>query len=354
MAVYFSDLNYSLSNEDTSVERQLLSKVSSPAKKVFTICGAGSRVIPLLLPDVSYIKVVDMSEQQLCLLRLRLATIKNLNYETFLSFWGYKDSPISRIEILQSLHLDKKDTDYWLSQKKQWQNGFLFSGRWESFLRKLGVLFRLLFRANFESLFTCQNLSQRQEWYDKNFPIRRLKTFLNIFANPFIFNLFLYKGHFARSQESLSEFLMRVFKIILIEKDPKKSFFAQMLFLGDLRYSEGWPIEADQEVFNSAKNFKGQIEIVKGDLIQELKSHKKFDFLSLSDVASYLEPQQLNSLEAVIMETLRSDGLSVIRSFRRHPEFSKYIKAKKQISLEDWALSVDSIGVYKFHIFSNN
>ncbi|MFN9066219.1 MAG: DUF3419 family protein, partial [Bdellovibrionales bacterium] len=238
--------------------------------------------------------------------------------------------------------------------QQYWINGFLFSGRWESYLRRLGVLFRSLFRANFETLFLCQNKEQRQQWYLENFPTLRLKAFLNIFANPLFFNLFLYKGRFASSAESLSDFLMRVFKMILIEKDPKKSFFAQMLFLGDLRFSEGWPAEAQEDVFDCAKNFKGDIELVKGDLIQELSRQKKFDFLSLSDVASYLDPQQLVSLEKATIEALEDEGLSVIRSFRRHPEFSNLIKSKEQLSLQDWALSVDSIGVYKFHIFSNN
>jgi S-adenosylmethionine-diacylglycerol 3-amino-3-carboxypropyl transferase len=354
MAEYFTDLNYSLSNEDTTVEKQILSDLKLPSKRVFAICGAGSRVLPLLRPDVSYIKVVDMSDDQLRLLRLRLASVKSLTYENFLSFWGYKNPNISRLEILKTIDLTESDRNYWLANSNKWQNGFLFSGRWESYLRTLGVLFRLFFRAKFESLFNCENLQARQEWYVQNFPALRLKVFLRIFASPLFFNLFLYKGRFAQSQESFAEFLMRVFKIILIEKDPKKSFFAQMLFLGDLRYSEGWPLETHKSVFDSAKNFTGQIELIKGDLIQELKDKQNFDFLSLSDVASYLNSEQLQALESSMMKSLNLGGISIIRSFRRHPEFSNKYKSSRQSSLEDWAMSVDSIGVYKFHIFSHN
>ena len=177
---------------------------------------------------------------------------------------------------------------------------------------------------------------------------------MKIFANPFIFNLFLYRGKFASSKESFPDFLNQVFHQILIVKDPKRSFFAQMLFLGKLKYTEGWPIEAQPEVFNRSKKFQGEIIFHQTDLVELIEQSLDLNFLSLSDVVSYLSEVQLNRLEKALCHLEQKQMTAVMRSFRRHPEFSQDFK--KKLSTEDIRLAEqsDSIGVYKFHIFSHH
>lgn len=354
MKPYFQDLNYSLSNEDTKIESDLLARLPTDKTKVLAVCGSGARVTPLMQSHVSQINVVDISEPQLKLLRLRLESIKKFDHDEFLQFWGYKNSAASRMKMLRSLELTSDDSQYWQSQSQKWENGFLLTGRWENFLAKLGRLFRDLFFVNFETLFECSSVEARKVWFAKNFPQKRLQFFLKIFANPFIFNLFLYRGRFANSNESFPDFLNQVFHQILIVKDPKKSFFAQMLFLGQLKYPEGWPVEAQIEVFNRSKKFQGEICFHQVDLIDKIEQNLDLHFLSLSDVVSYLSDVQLNRLEKALSRLEQKNMIAVMRSFRRHPNFSQ--EFKKSLSLEDIELAekTDSIGVYKFHIFSHH
>ena len=354
MKSYFQDLNYSLSNEDTKIESDLLARLPTDKTKVLAVCGAGARVTPLMQTHVSRIDVVDVSEPQLKLLKLRLESIRKFDHDEFLQFWGYKNPISSRIKMFSSLELSADDSEYWKSQSQKWENGFLLTGRWENFLTQLGKLFRDAFFVNFETLFECPSAEARKIWFTKNFPQKRLQLFLKIFANPFIFNLFLYRGKFAKSKESFSDFLNQVFHQILIVKDPKRSFFAQMLFLGELKYSEGWPIEAHFDVFSRAKKFQGDIHFHRSDLVDEIEQRLDLNFLSLSDVVSYLSEIQLSRLERALCRLQQKEMTTVMRSFRRHPEFSQDFKSK--LSLEDIlrAEQSDSIGVYKFHIFSHH
>ena len=354
MKSYFQDLNYSLSNEDTQIESDLLSKMPSDRTKVLAVCGAGSRVTPLMQSHVNQIQVVDVSEPQLKLLRLRLESIKKFDHDEFLQFWGYKKSVSSRIKMFGSLNLSPDDSNYWKSQSPMWENGFLLTGKWENFLTRLGKIFRVFFIVNFETLFECPSAEARKVWFTKNFPQKRLQLFLKIFANPFIFNLFLYRGNFAGSKESFPDFLNQVFHQILIVKDPKLSFFAQMLFLGELKYSEGWPIEADREVFHRSKKFNGEIQFYQTDMVDLIEQNLDLNFLSLSDVVTYLSEVQLHRLEKALCRLEHHQITAVMRSFRRHPKFSQDFE--QRLSLKDIRLSeqTDSIGVYKFHIFSQN
>lgn len=353
MGEYFSGLNYSLSNEDSNIEAKILDQLSINNFHILSVCGAGSRVIPLMKRQVSSIHVVDISELQIKLFRLRYASLKALNFQDFLHFWGYQNQGGCRKEMLQSFLLPNNEQEFWLHNSNAWEKGFLFLGKWEKHLLRLGQLFRHLFLTNFEGLFLATNPEERQRWYQDHFPQKRLFLFLKTFANPLVFNLLLYRGRFAPSNEDFAEFLNRVFHKILIEKDPKKSFFAQMLFLGDLRYAEGWPAEAQESVFNEAKDFQGKIIECKNDLAQVLNT-KDFKFLSLSDVASYLDADALIEFEKGLLRQLEQSATAVVRSFRRHPQFSEKLNHYRVSKLETQSEEHDSIGVYKFHIFSDN
>ena len=84
---YFSDLNYTLANEDTQIEYSLLPE---NVQRVFSIAGSGARCLPLMAKNPQHLDVIDMSVSQLYLCELRLAAMKNLTYEEYLFLLGYR------------------------------------------------------------------------------------------------------------------------------------------------------------------------------------------------------------------------------------------------------------------------
>lgn len=344
---YFKDLNYTLSNEDTRIERQLLADLP----EVLVVGGSGARVLPLMKSTVHKLQVVDISENQLKLTRLRCKAAEVLCLEDFKALLGYTPS-LKRQEIFMSLPLPRSDQHFWMQSEKHWSpQGFIFLGRWENHLRQLGVLFRKIFSVDFADLFEMDSVDQRRQWMEMHWPGKRLQIFLQICANPWVFNLLLYRGHFVRSQESVPLFLMQVFENGLIERNPRESFFLQMLFLGDLRYSEGHPLEVDPEVYKETQKFKGEIRFTQTDLLSYLQSHSA-DFVSLSDVPSYFNQEQIQQLQKCLLRDLEQRGGAwVIRSFLRHPPWESALHPFQALGKNRWAEESDTTGVYKFHIF---
>ena len=66
---YFSDLNYSLGNEDTSLEVEILKHIRP--KNIFSVAGCGSRALPLLSVFPDNLVAVDISEAQIFITELR-------------------------------------------------------------------------------------------------------------------------------------------------------------------------------------------------------------------------------------------------------------------------------------------
>ena len=100
---YFDDLNYTLGNEDSSLEYNLLPK---DTKHVLAIAGSGSRILPLLAKHPKKLTCIDTSSLQLYLTELRIETLRSLEYDKFLAFWGYPThslAPEERKKVLTEL-----------------------------------------------------------------------------------------------------------------------------------------------------------------------------------------------------------------------------------------------------------
>ena len=110
---YFGQLNYTLGNEDTSVDLEIIKKLDS--KNVFSIAGCGSRALPLLEQCESLV-LNDVGPYQLALSRLRASLYKNsdLVFQDFLLFFDYapyhaQDNSRRRKEIFYQLELEESD-----------------------------------------------------------------------------------------------------------------------------------------------------------------------------------------------------------------------------------------------------
>src|SRR3990167_8661273 len=102
---YFDSLNYTLGNEDPTLELSIMPK---NIDHVFAVAGSGSRVTPLFSKSPSYVTCVDSSIEQLSLAELRIASVKGLDHMKFLGFWGYPFENMSAKErsgIFERLHL---------------------------------------------------------------------------------------------------------------------------------------------------------------------------------------------------------------------------------------------------------
>lgn len=358
---YFSDLNYTLSNEDTRIEFDLLKE---SAGRVFSIAGSGARCMPLIARNPEVLDVIDMSVSQNYLCELRLQAMRTLTYEEYLFFLGYRgalqsgaDGGDDRLALFQRLSLSNECRQYWEDRRSGWgPRGFILLGRWESHFQKLGFLFRDVLQCDFTKVFLAQSLSEQIELYEKHWPKVRWNAFIRLAASEYVFNKFLYKGHFSgRSDHKTeerppSQFIMEEFDRIFRTQLVRKNYFMQILFLGRIVFEEGLPLEAHQATFEAVRKSKTRVNYLLGNLLEYLP-REKYDFISLSDTISYLDARDANQILQRLNAQNAAGTRVVIRSFMRAPT---------EVDVQGWrelteqnarAQSLDGTGVYQFHIF---
>lgn len=349
--MYFQNLNYTLSNEDTRIERDIFGK--SPS--IFSIAGSGARVLGLLHSDLDRVVINDISREQLALTELRLVAAKTFAYEDFLGFLGYTQCS-NRTHLVNQLQLTSTTKGYFESFSDQWQkDGLIYMGKWEQFLLRLHKIFTAFSFDQFHIFFEESDMHKRKELLDHVWPQKRFQLFLNLFCNEFIFDKFLYKGSlnlpgFERD-ESLPHFLHQTFLRLFSEQNPRESYFLQMLFLGRVVYPEGYPLEANKDLFPEFKKCQASYEYIQGDLLQVLNENRNLAAYSLSDVISYLKPDSLD----VILKLL--DGPEarhlVARSFLKHPHQVQGQNWQQDYLGQALARQKDTVGVYRFWVFGH-
>ena len=326
MVKYFTALNYSLGDEDTSVE---LGMLHEHAEHVMAVAGSGGRVIPLLARAPKRLTCVDILDEQLALTRMRIEALRALSHESFTGFLGYPPHAMcaaKREKVFRGLSLTDRDRDYLekVFSANSWQP-IIYLGKFERAMIKLSKIVRLFVGKRGLAVFDFQDQEAQRNYYRERFPHTAWKAVLFLIGNSAVLNSILYKGDFPKKNIPRSAFAIYrdIFHRLLCDLPARESFFLQLVFLGGLVYPEGNPIECDPAVFTAAKQALQHtpIDYHCGDVIEALDG--SVDFLSLSDVPSFFQDPDLerNFLQRS-REKLSTGGVLVYRGHLRlpHPE----------------------------------
>lgn len=324
---YFSGLNYTLGNEDTSVEIEMI-KILKP-KNIFSICGSGGRSLPLAHAEAEHLALADLSKEQLLLAQLRLATYKDLSHEEFLLFWGYypysSDNHASeRKNLFNKISLSVEARDFFNNVFLEINfDSLLYLGKWERTFATFAKLNRALLGKDFDRILRFDNLADQVHYYHTQFPMKRWKALIHVLGNKAMFNALLYKGDFITKNSPLSHFdyYFQAFERLFTKDLAQKSFFLQLCFYGRIKSLLGVPVEAHLESFNRVKSSKVKVDYVKEDFVSYLSNSKmKFDFLSLSDVPSYFQGDLERDFMQKIKSALNPGAIVVNRYYLRSSE----------------------------------
>ena len=318
---YFDDLNYTLGNEDSSLEYNLLPK---DTKHVLAIAGSGSRILPLLTKHPKKLTCIDTSSLQLYLTELRVETLRSLEYDEFLAFWGYPPqslTPEDRKKVFHRLTLSG-DTHRFINdlfKGNKWES-LLYLGKWEKTFITLSKINKLITGEKASGLFYQKNTNEYFSYLKHNFPHKALAFVVFILGNAAVFNTLLYKGRFPKKNipETMTKFYLKAFNRLFNQGLARNNFFLQLLFFGKLIFPEGNPIECNKKIFLLAKGGleKTKISYIRGDIFNEVsKITKPIDFISFSDVPSYFTGEVEKNYLQRIYPHLAPRSLIVIRYF---------------------------------------
>ncbi|MBC7714317.1 MAG: DUF3419 family protein [Rhizobacter sp.] len=321
---YFSGLNYTLGNEDTSVEIELIKKLKP--KKIFTICGSGGRSLPLMHEDAEEISLADLSKEQLMLAELRLAAYRHFSHEEFLLFWGYypyahDNDTAKRKDLFQKLQLKSESKTFFTNIFNEINySSLLYLGKWERTFAVFAKACRVIMGLDFDRILRFDNLDDQIKYYHTEFPIKRWKILIHILGNKTMFNALLYKGDFITKNSPLSHFdyYFQAFERLFTKDLAQKSFFLQLCFYGKIKSLAGVPVEASLDSFNRVHDSKTIVNYLQEDFVSNLaKGTTQYDFLSLSDVPSYFQGDLERDFMQKIKPGLASGAIIVTRYYLR-------------------------------------
>lgn len=313
---YFQSLNYSMANEDTTLEYELGKAMG--AKNILTVGGSGSRALPFLALPLEQLTIVDVSADQLLLIELKLETIRQLSHADALSFWTDESLEI-RNTIFRKLKLaDKFSEFYKFHTESNPDSPPLYWGKWEKTFQTFAKLTKVLFSEKVrEGLFTASN---PYEYYQKHIKGMKWNLLLKIVGNKAMFNSLLYKGSFIKKNSPLSyfDYYFQAFDR-LFNLDVKKSHFMQLCFCGKVLFPEALPIEFSPEIFKKIKASKIEPSYQQGSVF-ERKEDIKYDLISLSDVPSYLSGDIEKNYIQSLSSNIALNGVIVNRFYLRITE----------------------------------
>lgn len=321
---YFTGLNYTLGNEDTAVEIELIKKLKP--KKIFSICGSGGRSLPLMHKGASELSLSDLSQEQLYLAQLRLSTYKDLSFEEFLLFWGYypygdNNNTAQRKELFYKLNLKPEARDFFNKVFIEIEfESLLYLGKWERTFAVFAKITSVLLGRDYDRILRFDNLEDQIHYYRTSFPMKRWKAMIQILGNKATFNALLYKGDFITKNSPLSHFdyYFQAFERLFTRDLAQKSFFLQLCFYGKIKSLPGVPVEAHKESHDRIKESECEVDYLKEDFVSYLaKGLKQYDFLSLSDVPSYFQGELERDYMQKIRPGLAPGAIIVTRYYLR-------------------------------------
>lgn len=354
---YFNGLNYTLGNEDTAFEIELIKK--HKPQKVFAICGSGGRSLPLCHEKSTHLTLADLSKEQLYLAELRAYTYKYLSYTEFLIFWGYfpyadNDHGYKRKELFIKLNLPSHLYAFFSQVLHETNNqSFLYLGKWERTFDVLAKINKVILGKDYDRIMHFDNLEEQRYYYKNLFPMKRWNVLLHLVGNKAFFNALLYKGDFIKKNSALShfEYYKNAYERLFLNDLASKSFFLHLCFFGKISSLEGLPAEALEENFNQIKKWRGVISYANEDFVAHLASgNHKYDFLSLSDVPSYFS----GSLEKDFMQKIKSGlnpgAIIVIRNYLRIPESDLHGFKDESSDYQD-LISLEKVQMYDIRVY---
>ncbi|HHF7376123.1 DUF3419 family protein [Legionella bozemanae] len=323
---HFNGLVYTLANEDSVVESELL---PDHTERVIAIAGSGSRIIPLLTKSPQELICVDLSLEQLYLTELRIESVRHLNHNEFIQFLGYptaSSSTQSREDLFKKIITLRPETqEYFLNVfgNSNW-SPLLYSGKWEQTVRKFSMVIRKFVGKKGLKIFDCKTLEEQKTYYTHKFPKKAWHFFLRIYAALMAITWKIKPGIFPQVDPKISFYhtYKKCFDQMFLNTLARENYMLQLIFFGEIIFSEALPVECDPIVFYQAKKalLQTKVSYIQEDIISTLeKSENKSGFISLSNAPSYFPKEMAQSYLSRIASQLSESATLVVRNFLNDP-----------------------------------
>lgn len=305
--------------EDPESDHQALRIKSNDA--VIAITSGGCNVLGFLLADPAVIYSIDINPTQSWLLELKIAAIKNLEFDDFIAFSGLKES-YNRLQIFERLKpgLSKDALAFWNNQKKILQRGFIMNGKYEGFIKLAGKFINLLQgKKRIHGLFKEKTKEEQEAYFDKVWDTRRFHYMFKILFNkPMLARRGLVADyfHFDDGSRSFAESFYKRSKKAFRNIPVKGNYFLSLYLTGRYRNDDEVPAYLKRAHFEIIKSRVDRIQIFTDEAQHWIDAmpDASIDCFALSNICELMSDKDTNRLFTAVYRTSRTNARVIFRN----------------------------------------
>ncbi len=261
--------------------------------KCLSIASGLDNSLSLLTKNPALVLAVDLSIPQIACSELKKQAIKNLDYETFLGFLGFKPQN-NRMEVYRSIKekLSSQSQYYLDNNLKIVLSGIIHKGKFEQYFQIFAqkILPLIHNQKNLSEFFLPKSINAQKIFYYKTFNNWKFKLLFKVFFSRFVLGRLGRDKEFFKyvSTKQISDNIKKRADYALGEVCAWNNPFLNYILLNNFDFS--LPHYAKKENFDTIKQNIDSLRIERG-LINQIpyQIKEKFDCFNLSDIFEYMD-----------------------------------------------------------------
>lgn len=305
--------------EDPESDQDSLKIKSNDA--VLAITSGGCNVLGFLLFDPEIIYSIDINPAQSYLMELKIAAIKSLEFEDFISFAGLKENN-NRLNLYGRMKplLSKEALEFWNRHDKILAHGFVMNGKYERFIRVAGKFLNLLQgKKRVLGLFSEKTKEEQEIYFDNVWNTKRFHYLFKILFNKRILarrGLVTDYFHFDDGSKSFAESFYNRSKKAFRDIPVKGNYFLSLYLLGRYCNDKEVPACFKKENFKLMKSRIDRIKIITADAQGWLDSMpaESINCFALSNICELMSEKDTGRLFSAVYKTAGKNSRIIFRN----------------------------------------
>ena len=322
---------------------------------VLAITSGGCNVLGFLLYNPAVIYSIDINPTQSYLLELKIAAIKCLDFDEFISFAGLKENN-NRLSLYKGMKpfLSKEALEFWNAHQKLLTNGFIMNGKYERFIQLAGKFIHLLQgKKRVQGLLREKSKSEQEIYFDRIWNTKRFRYLFTILFNKRILakrGLVADYFHFDDGSKSFAESFYNRSKKAFRNIPVTGNYFLSLYLLGKYSNDKEVPAYLKRENFELIKSSVDRIKIITAEAQGWIDTmpDESIDCFALSNICELMSEKDTHRLFSAVYRTARARARIIFRNLMIPRDVPDTLKNEivKDASLSKHIFDTDRSFVY--------
>jgi len=323
---------------------------------VATVTSGGCNALEFLRYDPSLVYGVDINPTQTWLMELKMAAMREMDHRAFVAFFGLTPST-ERWSVYQSFRhrLSTEAAQYWDSRRSIIEDGVLFSGRFERYVRMAARMIGLLQGSRRVNQLLIERTEEEQKrYFAEVWDTRRLRAIFRLLFNK---RVLARKGlsaeyfHFDDGALLFSVSFYNRFRRAVRDIPTSTNYFLAAYLLGRYLNTTAVPGYLHEDHYEDIRTRLDRITLVTQDAKLWLESHPSasIDCFALSNICELMSLSDTERLFAGVVHSARPGARVIFRNLMVPRDVPESLRDKIVI---DNALSRELLATDRSFVYS--